>query len=466
MQKMISTTSHSSRNRDRSLGRVMLQRSLKRAWQVCCVSVTSLFALTKFLEYRNLIRTLFHGFHNLVVALKKCDAPIPDGTLIARMFDGCIRSMAFFDADMREAQDALDRFALAMTEINLHVFQEVWTQKIGFYFTSAEKRPVLIHLAILLFSREQTSPTIVAILLRYLIDRLPELGQYDDHAAAVAIRMFKLSFQAVANFPTLNESILASHLGKLIMDCFPLAAKASKPTNYFHLLRNLFRAIGAGGGRFELLYKEVLPLLPDMLECLTRQLHTAEGQTRDMIAELSLTVPLRLTHLLPYLSYLMEPLVLSLKGTPELINQGLRTLELCIDNLTSDFLDPTLNTVLRDLMDALHALLKPLPANHQQATVAIRILGKLGGRNRRLLEKDPLFNYNQYIEPVKARFSFGPQVGNIGLSPVANVSAEIFSNSKLAPQQRIHAYNYLEQCLILVLYEVCRDPYSFTTRLS
>ncbi len=117
------------------------------------------------------------------------------------------------------------------------------------------------------------------------------------------------------------------------MDCFPLAAKATKPTHYFHLLRALFRSIGGGGGRFELLYKEVLPLLPEMLECLNRQLHSSEGATRDMIVELCLTVPLRLTHLLPHLSYLMQPLALALKGSPELVTQGLRTLELCIDNL-------------------------------------------------------------------------------------------------------------------------------------
>ena len=407
-----------------------------------------------YLEYRNMLRTLFHGFHTLILGLKKCDAPAPDGALIARMFDGCVRAMAFFDPDPREAHDALERLGNAMVEINLHVFQEVWTQKIAFYFTSAEKRPVLMHLASLLFSREATSPTLVAIILRYLIDRLPELGEYDDQAAAVAIRMFKMTFQAVTTHPQLNESILASHLGKLIMDCFPLAAKSSKPTNYFHLLRGLFRAIGGGGGRFELLYKEVLPLLPEMLDCLNRQLQSSEGVSRDMIVELCLTVPLRLTHLLPYLSYLMQPLVLALRGTQDLVSQGLRTLELCIDNLTPDFLDPTLNIVLRELMEALHDLLKPMPANHHHSHTTIRILGKLGGRNRKLLEKEPSFQYAQNIERVKARFSFGPQFGSIELKHVATASIDTFRNPKAASQQRIHAYNYLEQCLVLIMHEV------------
>ena len=122
------------------------------------------------------------------------------------------------------------------------------------------------------------------------------------------------------------RAILVSHVGKLLMDCFPLAsaAKATKPTNYFHLLRAFFRdiGVGGGGGGYELLYNAVLPLLPDMLDSLNRQLLASEGQTRDMIVELCLTVPLRLMHLLPHLNYLMQPLALALRGTPELLSQG------------------------------------------------------------------------------------------------------------------------------------------------
>ena len=40
------------------------------------------------------------------------------------------------------------------------------------------------------------------------------------------------------------------------------AAEVKDPTNYFQLLRALFRSIG--GGKFEFLYKEFLPLLPGL----------------------------------------------------------------------------------------------------------------------------------------------------------------------------------------------------------
>lgn len=393
------------------------------------------------------------------MSLKKVDAPTPEGTLIFRLFEGCIRCMSLFDPDARnnEPNDAIDWFAPVLMEINLHVFQEVWTHKIEFFFECAQKRVMLLNVCQFLFSKEGTSPTLLAIVLKFLVERLPLLGEYDDLRAAATIRLFKMAFGAVNQYPSHNEPILASHLAKLLMDCFPLAAKATKPTHYFHLLRALFRAIGGGGGRFELLYKEVLPLLPEMLEQLNRQLLASEGTTRDMIVELCLTVPLRLTHLLPHLTYLMQPLALALRGGPELVSQGLRTLELCIDNLTPDFLDPTLSTVLRELMEALHSHLKPLPANHHVAHTTIRILGKLGGRNRRLLSREPALSYHHHSETAKFSISFAGNMERIELGPMSLLACRTLKGG--FSSDIVHAYNYLESCLSMILYEVMKISY-------
>ncbi|GLB33849.1 putative PI3 PI4-kinase family protein [Lyophyllum shimeji] len=404
-------------------------------------------------ESRLMFRTLLHGFRVCLAALKKCDAPTPDGELFFRLFEGCIRCMSVFDPDPRinEQNDAIDWFGHALLEINLHVFQEVWTHKMEFFFQCASKRMILLNICQFLFTREPTSPTLLAIVLSYLVDRLPLLGEYDDMTAAATIRLFKMAFGAVALYPSLNEPILKAHLAKLLMDCFPLAAKATKPTNYFHLLRALFRAIGGGGGRFELLYNAVLPLLPEMLDSLNRQLLASEGHTRDMIVELCLTVPLRLTHLLPHLTYLMQPLALALRGSPDLVSQGLRTLELCIDNLTPDFLDPTLSTVLRELMEALHSHLKPLPANHHPAHTTIRILGKLGGRNRRLLTREPALQYRHHSEAAKVTISFGGSMKKIEFGPVMGLARR--SILKGSSFDRSYAYTLLENCLTLMLHD-------------
>ena len=66
------------------------------------------------------------------------------------------------------------------------------------------------------------------------------------------------------------------------------------------------------------------------------------------------------------------------------VMQGLRMLELCVDNLTAEFLDPILSEVQGQLMYALWQHLRPPP--HLHGPHALRILGKLAGRNRRFLK--------------------------------------------------------------------------------
>ena len=47
---------------------------------------------------------------------------------------------------------------------------------------------------------------------------------------------------------------------------------------------------------------------------------------------------------------LMDPLVSALSGSQNLISQGLRTLELCVDNLQPDFLYDHIQPVRAELM--------------------------------------------------------------------------------------------------------------------
>jgi transformation/transcription domain-associated protein len=90
--------------------------------------------------------------------------------------------------------------------------------------------------------------------------------------------------------------------------------RGQDPNNYFQLMRALFRSIG--GGKFEYLYKEFLPLLPALLDILGRlQFSSHPQKLRDLFVELCLTVPVRLSSLLPCLRLLMRPLVLALASS-------------------------------------------------------------------------------------------------------------------------------------------------------
>ncbi|EDO30017.1 predicted protein [Nematostella vectensis] len=70
--------------------------------------------------------------------------------------------------------------------------------------------------------------------------------------------------------------------------------------------------------------------------------------------------------------------------------EGLRTLELCVDNLQPDFLYDHIQPVRAELFQALWKTLRN--PNENIARIAFRVLGKFGGGNRRML-KEPQKNF-------------------------------------------------------------------------
>lgn len=284
----------------------------------------------------------------------------------------------------REEKELLEGFGTVFHCLDPATFHEVFQSEIPHLHELMFEHTALLHLPQFFLASETTSPAFAGMVLQYLMDKLPEVGSSDARKSSILLRMFKLSFMAVTLFSQHNEQVLHPHITKIVTQCVQLSVSAEKPIHYFILLRSLFRSIG--GGRFELLYKEILPLLEMLLETFNNLLQGARDiHDRDLYVELTLTVPARLSHLLPHLSHLMRPLVVALRAGPDLVSQGLRTLELCVDNLTADYLDPIMAPIMDDLMTALFEHLKPQPYQHFHSHTTMRILGKLGGRNRKFL---------------------------------------------------------------------------------
>ncbi|KAL4904464.1 hypothetical protein BDW74DRAFT_31128 [Aspergillus multicolor] len=297
----------------------------------------------------------------------------------------------------REEKELLESFGTVFHCIDTATFHEVFHSEIPYLFDLMLEHGALLHLPQFFFASEATSPAFSGMVLQYLMDRIHEVGTPDMAKARILLRMFKLSFMAVTLFSAQNEQVLHPHVSKIVTKCLELSVTAEEPMNYFLLLRSLFRSIG--GGRFELLYKEILPLLEMLLETFNNLLLAArKPQERDLYVELTLTVPARLSHLLPHLSYLMRPIVVALRAESDLVGQGLRTLELCVDNLTADYLDPIMAPIMDELMTALFDHLRPHPYNHFHAHTTMRILGKLGGRNRKFLSHPPDLTFEQFAD--------------------------------------------------------------------
>jgi transformation/transcription domain-associated protein len=82
----------------------------------------------------------------------------------------------------------------------------------------------------------------------------------------------------------------------------------------------MFRAIS--GGKFEESYKEILPILPTFLNGLYRIYIIARNvQLRFSILEISLSIPARLSSLLPHLPLLLRLIIPALNtGVAEITN--------------------------------------------------------------------------------------------------------------------------------------------------
>ncbi|KAL2262033.1 hypothetical protein VTK26DRAFT_2665 [Humicola hyalothermophila] len=297
----------------------------------------------------------------------------------------------------KEEKELLETFATVFHCIDPATFHEVFQQEIPRLYDMIHEHTALLHIPQFFLASEATSPSFCGMLLRFLMERIEDVGSADIKKSSILLRLFKLAFMAVTLFASQNEQVLLPHVVDIVTKSIELSTKAEEPMNYFLLLRSLFRSIG--GGKFEHLYKQILPLLEMLLDVLNNLLLAARKPAeRDLYVELCLTVPARLSNLLPHLSFLMRPLVVALRAGTELVGQGLRTLELCVDNLTADYLDPIMAPVIDELMTALFDHLKPHPYSHFHAHTTLRILGKLGGRNRKFMTDALPVTFQEYVD--------------------------------------------------------------------
>ncbi|KAI3989472.1 hypothetical protein MKX01_022747 [Papaver californicum] len=270
-----------------------------------------------------------------------------------------------------EPRDLMDMFSMCMPEL----------------FECMISNNQLVHIFSTLLQAPKVFRPFADVLVNFLVSsKLDVLKHPDSPAAKLVLHLFRFLFGAVAKAPSDCERILQPHIPVVMEACMKNATEVDRPLGYLQLLRTMFRALT--GGKFELLLRDLIPTLPP---CLNMLLSMVEGPTgedmRDLVLELCLTLPARLSSLLPYLPRLMKPLVLTLKGSDDLVSLGLRTLEFWIDSLNPDFLEPSMANVMSDVILALWSHLKPAP--HPWGGKALQLLGKLGGRNRRFL-KEPL----------------------------------------------------------------------------
>lgn len=332
-----------------------------------------------------------------------------------------------------EPRDLMDMFSLCMPEL----------------FECMICNTQLVHIFSTLLQAAKVYRPFADVLVNFLVSsKLDVLKHPDSPAAKLVLHLFRFIFGAVAKAPSDFERILQPHVPVIMEVCMKNATEVERPLGYMQLLRTMFRALA--GCKFELLLRDLIPMLQP---CLNMLLTTLDGPTgedmRDLLLELCLTLPARLSSLLPHLPRLMKPLVLCLKGSDDLVSLGLRTLEFWVDSLNPDFLEPSMANVMSEVILALWSHLRPAP--YPWGAKALQLLGKLGGRNRRFLKEPLALECKENPEHgLRLILTFEPSTPFlVPLDRCINlaVAAAVHKNAAMDPFYRNQALKFLRVCL-------------------
>nr|CCA20235.1 phosphatidylinositol kinase (PIKL3) putative [Albugo laibachii Nc14] len=375
--------------------------------------------------------------------------------LIARVLQNGLRCFVLYtlsESSLAEEKQLLDHFAGAFTVLDATDFRDLFTNNFAQLYECILQDHAILTIPQHFLANANVSCWFAEILLNFLVAHMDELGVETEpnlsdidrqqkllslesltfekmrfispeHRASIIVRLFKIVFGSVTLYKS-NEGALYPHLRTVIESCLQKATLTKHPDNYLLLLRALFRSIS--GGKYEIFYKEVLPILPGILSAIMRlQDNIQDIMLQEILLELCLTIPARLSSLLQYLPILMKSVIRAIHAQGELAYLGLRTFEFWVDNLNPDFLYPIMTSqdrLLTDIIQALETHLLPEPYPYGQ--LALRILGKLGGKNRQYLQDTRHFDIGRnspHQSSIHLRLSWKHQQTSLKLDIMGSV---------------------------------------------
>lgn len=306
--------------------------------------------------------------------------------------------------DEKEEKDLVNQFSQIFTELNAKSFQDIFSVCVGQLCDNIVEQPFVLQIFQHLIASQHLSKFCVNILLSYLTQHLylleketaaPNVSVSSDSSSAnmslretnenagntsVYLSLFKTLFASITLFSD-NEAAVRPYIFMIVKGSLNEAKKSRHPHNYFRLLRAFFKSLT--GGKFELLYKDMIPLLRVILEDLVGFLETGcYEDSRNLLIELCLTIPARPSSILPHLTLHMRPLLLALQSdSSDIILLGLRTLEFWIEMLHPEYLESILESMQPKFMQLLWSGV--YHSSQRLASCFLKILGKLGGTSRK-----------------------------------------------------------------------------------
>ncbi|KAI6646573.1 Transformation/transcription domain-associated protein [Oopsacas minuta] len=347
---------------------------------------------------------------------------------------------AVFVTKVKEEKEVFENFAHIFTTLTPSTFKCIISTHINLLIEQIQKNFALQFIPQTFYTQPSTCAIFSSIMLDFLVKRLEEMGS-NPNKSELYLKLLKLTFSSIAYFPQENEQLLKPYISPIISKSLTYCKSATDPMGYFYLIKALYRGLGNAS---EATYNEFRFQLTDLLSTLNKFHSTAQTQhLRDIIVELSLTIPFRSFTIAlpyaPYIIYLMRPLVSALdSSSPNYIQMGLKFLDAFLDIVAPNKLFDTFHNLKAPLMCSLY---RNLASPDKEISRAVfKILGKFGGNSRNVLK---IPQELCYLEPEVCEqhavlsFSNIPGIVTLPVAKLVQESTQILEEGKLES-------NYLE----------------------
>ena len=125
--------------------------------------------------------------------------------MVARLLKNGLRCFTLYsdgpDASAQEEKEVLDYFAGVFTVLDVRNFSLVFKLQIDFLYERVLANNAMSTILQHFLANSNVSRYFADILLTFLVGRIDQLGNTDDPASAVLLRLFKLVFGSITLFP-------------------------------------------------------------------------------------------------------------------------------------------------------------------------------------------------------------------------------------------------------------------------
>jgi hypothetical protein len=296
-----------------------------------------------------------------------------------------------FEQDIKTFLEQLMNIFVVLSQASL--IRTILSYNLEYLLLLTQTKPIFVSLVhyLLMINSTKCSQMTMDCVINFIVTRLPMLSNEEEsqssklssNYASAILRLFKVAVGVIAANPD-NERVLRTKLKGLLLTSFRLARESRMTINYIHIFRTLFRSLT---GKFDQSFKEIGSILPEIISGfdLLLQRNSHNLTTRCAIYELYFTIPCRLEALFPHFIRLLEIFLEAIheRSIESLVALALRTMEQWIDNVNHQYFFSLIQSrsgLASKIFNGICLHLKPLP--YPYGALAIRILGKLGGKNR------------------------------------------------------------------------------------